>query len=122
MTREEYEVKKKEIEDAADVKSAELTIKLGRKVYPFCFFNEDKFIVGYIKEPARLDKMRSIDLYEQSRTQAGDLILRTSLVHEESDKAILDEKEENDPIYLGAISFAVSLVQIAAEQLKKKNY
>lgn len=101
-------------------KSKELSARFGVEVTPFMFQNGEDKIIGYLKDPARLDKMRAIDIYEVSRTQAGDLLLRTSLIQEESDKRILEEKPENDPIYLGAIEFAVKTVQLYNEQLKKK--
>lgn len=112
-----------ELEEAKKIaldKAAELKTRLGVEVYPFVFGHKDGFVHGYIKEPGRLDKMQAIDLYEQSRTQAGNLILTTSLIREESDKRILDEKLENDPIYLGAIDFSIKLVLISSELLKKK--
>ena len=120
MTNEEYEAKLKETTDMAEAKAAELSVKLKTKVYPFSFFTGEKFVVGYLREPNRLDKMRAIDLYDISRTQAGDHILRTSLIQEESDKEILEENAANDTIYLGAIGYAVNIVKISAEQLKKK--
>ena len=120
MTNEELELKLKEVESESEAKAKELSAKFRVKVYPFSFYSVDRFIIGYLKEPARLDKMRAIDMFEQSRTQAGDLILRTSLIIEESDKAILDESPDNDPVYLGAINFAIKRVEIAAEMLKKK--
>jgi hypothetical protein len=120
MTNEEFEIQKLEVERQADEKAKQLSIELGRPVYPFVFHNGNGFLVGYLKEPARLDKMRAIDMYEQSRTQAGDLILRTSLITEHSAVEILDEKPQNDSVYLGAIGFAIKRVEIAAELLKKK--
>jgi hypothetical protein len=120
MTNEEYEIKLREVSVEVDLKAAELTEKLKVKIHPFSFFSGDKFVIGYMKEPNRLDKMRAIDLFDASRTQAGDYLLRTSLIHEESDKDILDENPKNDTIYLGAISFAIQILQISTEQLKKK--
>jgi len=105
------------------VKADQLTLKFGRTVTPFLFVNpkdHNDFIIGFIKDPERLDKMRSFDMYESSRSQAGDIILRTSLIQEESDARILTENVENDAIYMGAIDFAIKLVALALDHFKKK--
>jgi hypothetical protein len=104
----------------AEAKALELSKTYGKEITPFVFIIKDEAIIGYMQEPDRLSKMRAIDMYEQSRTQAGDIILKTGLLQNESDKRILDEKPENDSIYLGAIEFATKFVLIASEQLKKK--
>lgn len=120
---EQYKIDIESVNAQASEKADELTSRLGVKVTPFVFVNPDNlkdFIVGYIKDPSRLDKMRSFDMYDQSRSQAGDILLRTSLIHEESDKRILEERPENDAIYLGAINFAVNMVSLFANQFKKK--
>lgn len=107
-------------QEQSELKAKELSEKLKVKVYPFLFKFGEEFIFGYLKEPIRTDKMRAIDTYEISRTQAGDIILRTSLIEEESDPRILEEKPEYDPIYLGAISFSIKVVEMCSELLKKK--
>jgi hypothetical protein len=104
----------------AEAKALELSAKYGKEITPFVFIINEDPIIGYMQEPDRLSKMRAIDMYEASRTQAGDVILRTGLLQAESDKRILDENSANDAIYLGAIDFATKFVKIASEQLKKK--
>ena len=71
-----------------------------------------------MKEPDRLTKMQSIDMSMRSITQASDIILRASLIHDESDPRILDEKED-DRIYLGFIMKAQEAVQFYSVQSKK---
>ncbi len=110
----------REVENSILEKAKDLSLREKCEVTAFSFIIGKDTIVGFIKNPSRLDKMRAIDTYEHSRTQAGDLILRTSLLQDVSDKRILDESPDNDPIYLGAIGFAIKMVQIANEQLKKK--
>ncbi len=120
---EEYKKELESINSQIAEKAKVLGDKIGRKVTPFVFVNPEDlkdFIIGFIKDPERLDKMRSFDLYEQSRSQAGDHLLRTSLIQEESDKRILDERPENDPIYMGAINFAIDTVSMFSNQFKKK--
>lgn len=126
VTQEELEAYKKELEIVnaqAESKAKELTARIGREVNPFVFVNPDNlkdFIIGFIKDPERIDKMRAMDLYEHSKSQAGEHLLRTSLIQEESDKRILDERPENDPIYMGALTFANDSVSLFANQFKKK--
>ena len=90
----------------------ELSEKHKSHVIPFAFIVNGENVIGYLKEPGRLIKMQAIDMRETSRTQAGDLILRSCLIQEESDKRILEERPENDAIYLGAIDFAINTVMI----------
>lgn len=123
MDLEVYKIELEKVNAQAEEKAKELTARFGRKVTPFVFVNPDDlkdFVIGFIKDPERLDKMRAFDLYEQSRSQSGDHLLRTSLIHEESDKRILDERPENDPIYMGAVNFAIDTVSLFANQFKKK--
>lgn len=116
----EGQKKLKEITPEIEAKAQELTVKHRVEVYPFAFIVNDEVVVGYMKDASRLDKMKAIDTYEYSRTQAGDILLRTSLIQEESDKRILEERPENDAIYLASIEFAVKTVKLYNEQLKKK--
>lgn len=120
MTKEQFDIEFAAAQKQADEKAVELSAKFKLEVTPFVFYTKEGFVFGYIKNPDRMNKMKAIDLYEQSRTQAGHLILQTSLIHEESDKRILEESPENDAIYLGAIDFAIKVVQVCAELLKKK--
>lgn len=103
-----------------DTKKLELEQKNKCEIKVFAFATKDDCVIGYLKDPDRLTKMRAIDMYEQSRTQAGDIILRSGLIQEESDSRILEEKKENDPFYLGAIDFAVKSVGMYLDVLKKK--
>lgn len=107
-------------DEAISNKAVELSNELKCKVTPFAFIHEGENVIGYLREPDRLTKMRAIDLCEQSRTQAGALILISCLIQEHSDRRILEERPENDKIYLGAIDFAVNQVTYYNELLKKK--
>ena len=120
MDKTEFDKQMAEITAMAEEKSKELTVTHKREVTPMVFHNGEKFVVGYIGEPTRMVKMQAFDLYERSRTQAGDIVLRSSLIHDASDKEILDESTKNDAVYLGAINFACKLVTEALELLKKK--
>lgn len=112
----DIEAKRAEIEQ----KAIEIGKRMGCKVTPFLFVKGEEFIVGYIKDPSRVDKMKALDLNEHSPSQAGVHLLITSLIREESDPRILDETPENDPIYLGAIEAAKSTVSIYNDLVKKK--
>lgn len=119
MDKEQFNKEFAEIQAMAEEKAKALTAQLGKEVTPMAFY-VDRFVVGYLTEPSRQVKMQAIDMYERSRTQAGDIVLRQCLIKDESDKAILDESPSSDAIYLGAIDFACRLVKEATELLKKK--
>jgi hypothetical protein len=56
-----------------------------------------EFVIGYIKEPTRLSKMRAIDKVNTGQASfAYQELLESCLIKEESDALILSEKAEND--------------------------
>ena len=97
-----------------------LSKELGREVHLCIFETEDKEeIVGFLKEPDRLVKMRALDMSLQSWTSAANILLETSLVREYSDPRILDENPDNDKIYFGFLMKANELVKFYSEKQKK---
>jgi len=108
--------------EKAELKATELKASLGKEVH-LIFFDTDEhgIVIGYLTEPDRITKMRALDLVTMSRfTEASDIVLRTSLIAEESDKRILSEDSKYDKIYLGAIMAAQQLVQFYTDPIKKK--
>jgi len=97
-----------------------LSKDLGREVHVCVFETEEKEeIVGYLKEPDRLVKMRALDMSLQSWTSAANILLETSLIKEYSDSRILDENPDNDKIYFGFLMKANELVKFYSEKQKK---
>lgn len=115
----ELEIEEKRVELEIEAKRVELETSLGCKVKAHWAQREDKsLVVGYLKEPDRFTKMQALDASMRSFTQGADILLRACLIHEESDKEILDEKGD-DRIYLGFVMAAQQLVEFYAVQSKK---
>ena len=121
MTTEEkkskLELRKKEIED----KRLELKTIHGVEVHAI-FFNtkEDGEVVGYLKEPDRISKMRALDMFTMGQfALSASTLLETCLIKEESDTRILSELPEHDSIYLGFLMEAQALVKYYSSQTKK---
>lgn len=114
------ELKKEEI----DKKAEELSVKYATKVHAFMFKgdkSDDDFVIGYMKEPARIVKSRAIDKMHQGMTfSVGDEVVEACLIKEESDPRITSELSENDNYALGATKFAGELIKFSVDQLKKK--
>ena len=97
-----------------------LSKELGKEVYVYTFETEDKEeIVGFMKDPDRLVKMRALDMSLQSWTSAANILLETCLIKEHSDPRILDENPDNDKIYFGFLMKANELVKFYSEKQKK---
>ncbi len=120
------ELTKKEVEakiaaKAEEVKqhAAELSARLGVKVSPVTFIVDgqaSEFIIGYVKEPTRLTKMRAIDKVNQGQASfAYQELLESCLIKEESDARILSEKPEHDKYNLGAAQFCGNLLVMATD-------
>lgn len=111
MTREEIAAK-------AD----ELSKTLGVKVHPIVFkeTEDGPEIVGYIKEPSRLVKLRMLDKTLLGPYTAAAEVLETILIKGESDPRIFSESPEHDKIYLGAVMAAYETVRTSVDQYKKK--
>ena len=103
-----------------EAKRVRLSKELGKEVHLCVFETEEKEeIVGFMKEPDRLVKMRALDMSLQSWTSAANILLETSLIKEHSDPRILDENPDNDKIYFGFLMKANELVKFYSEKQKK---
>jgi len=113
-----YEDVKKEAEE----KAVKLSEQLGSKVTAHIITTEKgEHIVGFFKEPNRMTKMYALDMASQSLSQANDMLLNACLIKEESDHRILEDKPENDAIYLSFNMYASTLVQLYNLNLEKKS-
>lgn len=123
MSIEGNEITLKDVQTKAAQKAEELTQKHGRKVHPLVFVEREgstDYIVGFIKEPNRMDKMQAIDTAFSSPMKAGYRILELGLIREESDHRFLNEDPAYDEINLGAYQEALTVVQYSANLAKKK--
>lgn len=105
-----------------EIKAEELSKTHGCKVRPIIFKDDEtsEDVVGYVKEPSRLVKIRVMDKLVTSPITAAAELLDIILLKDDSDPRIYSEKPENDKYYLGASLAAVSLVQLSNDLFKKK--
>lgn len=102
-------------------KAEELSLKHGCKVHPILFTDGDGGdVVGFIKEPTRIVKMRALDKSFVSPVSAASELLDVCLIKEDSDSRIYSESQEHDHIYIGAAMAAMDLVKMSVNQFKKK--
>lgn len=101
-------------------KAAELEKVMGCKIHPLVFVVDEDQIVGYMKEPPRIVKLRVLDKSLVSPMTAAAECLESILIEDESDHRILSEKPEHDKIYLGACIEATKIIEYSANQFKKK--
>lgn len=99
-------------------RAEELSKKYKTKVMPIVFVDEEteEEIVGFIKEPARMVKLRVMDKAMTSPITASSELFETIFLEEESDKRIMSE----DKYYLGATMEAFKTVEMAVNTFKKK--
>lgn len=117
---ENNEVTLEQMQILVDAKAAELSKKLGLKVIPMLFKLNEEFIVGYLKQPTRSTVRIAVDKMEKfGRIEAGDLLLQTSLIQEESDRRIIDESPLYDGINMGACLEALNLIEVNLSVTKK---
>lgn len=95
----------------------------GYKVIEFKFLDEDtnEFVVGYMKKPNTITKLRAMDNAINGLFTACDKIYKSHIIKEESDKRLYDEVEieKDDRFYLGAVNQVVASIQFAENVLKK---
>ncbi len=103
-------------------KAAELSVKHGVKVIPIVFIGEDEsdMVIGFIKEPPRVVKLRVMDKGLTQPVSAASEVVDAYLIKEESDARIYSEAPENDQYYIGATMAAYNLVKMSVDQFKKK--
>lgn len=102
-------------------KAVELESKYGCKIHPIVFMTEnEEQVIGYMKEPPRMVKLRVLDKSLTSPMTAAAECLESVLLRDESDPRILSEMPEHDKIYLGACMEASNIIQFSANQFKKK--
>lgn len=99
-------------------KADELSLKLNCKVLPIVFHDEDtnEDIVGYIKEPSRVVKLRCMDKAMTASVTASSELFESILIQEESDSRFLTD----DKYFLGGTMEAFKTIEFAVNSFKKK--
>lgn len=100
-------------------KADELGKLHGCKVHPLVFVDfedKEKQVIGYLKEPPRIVKLRYMDKAILGAASAGAEVIDEYLIKDASDARIV-----NDDVYnLGAIQELQSVITMAVNQFKKK--
>jgi len=104
--------------EEVQLKADELSAKLGCKVLPIVFHDEenDTDIVGYIKEPSRVVKLRVMDKAMTSPVTASSELFDSIFLADDSNPLFLKE----DKYYLGGVMEAFKTVEMAVNTFKKK--
>ena len=106
-------------------RAKDLEKSLNTIVLPLLFNNSkdenvNDWVVGYVKKPNRITVRQVIDKMEKfGKLEAGDLILQTSLIKEESDYRITDMNSAFDGINNGACLQVLELIEINLSVVKK---
>ncbi|MES2382603.1 MAG: hypothetical protein V4538_16260 [Bacteroidota bacterium] len=113
-----------EARELAEKKAVDLSALHKKNVYPLFFVRpstKDIFI-GYISEPTRAAKMEAFDIMssKESITLAGEIILATSLLKDESHEAFSSLDSKYDDVFLGGCIDAAGHVKLLLNTLKKK--
>ncbi len=102
-------------------KAEKLKQEYGCEIHPIAFMlNETDQVVGFMKEPPRIVKLRVLDKSLTSPMTAAGECLESVLLEKESDPRILSEKPEHDKIFLGACVEATRIIEFCANTFKKK--
>ena len=99
-------------------KADALSVKMNCKVLPIVFHDEatGEDIVGFIKEPSRMVKLRVMDKAMTAPVTASAELFDSIFIEEESDRRFLTD----DKYYLGATMEAFKTVEMAVNTFKKK--
>jgi len=96
-----------------------LSIQFGVKVHELFVIKDDELIVGYIKEPGMRNKMAAVNLLSREQLDAcGELIIRTSLLPEQSDSRLVEGGGDDD-VYVSACFACNQFVKFYASEVKK---
>lgn len=104
-------------------KSKQLSLHYKARVIPIILRdeeNEGAWIVGYMKEPNRITKLRMLDKSMQGMISAAAELFEVCILKEESDGRIYSDRPEHDKYYIGASLAANNFVQTSIDQFKKK--
>ena len=125
------EIKEKNVEKTEEQLKTEIRLRKVQdletthkcKIIQLVFIDEEtkEEVIGYMKKPNTLTKLRAMDQAVNGLFTASEKVLNASLIKEESDKRLWDEKEieKEDSFYLGAVNSVLNSIKIAQNQLKK---
>jgi hypothetical protein len=112
-----------DLNDSVAAKAAEISARLGVKVHPLIFRDEETStdVIGFMREPNRVTKLRVLD---KSITvgvfSASAELYDAVIIKEESDSRLFSELSSDDKLVLGATMAAYDLIKTSVNQFKKK--
>lgn len=100
----------------------ELCAKHSCNVLPIIFkeSEDSEEIVGFIKEPSRMVKLRMLDKSMTGSMTASAEVFESILLKEDSDSRFSSEKSCDDKYYLGGVIEAFKTIEISVNTFKKK--
>ncbi len=108
----------------AELKAVSLALELKKNVYPIVTVRPStkEIFVGFIAEPTRGAKMQAFDIMssKESITEAGEVILTSSLIKEHSDEAFYSLDSQYDDVFMGACIDSLGHINVLMNTLKKK--
>jgi hypothetical protein len=108
-------------QEEIEAKASELKEQLKVDVHPLVFqTGEGDQVVGYIKEPDRMVKLRVLDKGMISPVSAAAELFEVIMIKDASDPRIWGEKPEFDKFYLGAVIACYDLIKLSVNTFKKK--
>jgi hypothetical protein len=117
MSKEELTIEEIDVELIAK----QLSAKYNCTVQPLVFQKDNgEKIIGYIKEPSRILKARTLDAAATGSFTAGLTLFDTCLLKQESDPRLYSDKSEDDAIVLGGALAAIDMIKIQVNEFIKK--
>ena len=109
-------------QEEIEKKVAELSLRENSKVLPIVFKDEDtdEDVVGFIREPNRMVKLRVMDKSISAPATASAELFDAILLKNDSDIRFSSEDSKDDKYYLGGAMEAFKLVEISINTFKKK--
>ena len=101
-------------------KADELSLKHNCKVSPIVFNDGENDVIGFIREPNRMVKLRCMDKAMTASMTASAELFDAIIIKEDSDPRFTSEKAEDDKYYLGGVLEAFKTIEFATNTFKKK--
>lgn len=115
MNDQEREAKKAEAQDKAKA----ISERIGKKVHCIFVDKDDEVVIGFLQEPTLRTKMAAVNyLGSKQLDLAGETILSTSLIKEESDPR-LQLPTTDDNVYVSAVLVCNTLIDVYSSEVKK---
>lgn len=111
------------MEQTIEVKAEQLSKALNCTVKPLVFVDAEtkEEVVGFVKEPDRLLKLRMLDKSQQDGAFSfAAQVYDSILLKEESDPRLSSLDSKYDRYYLGGVMEAYKMVEISINNFKKK--